>query len=102
MIVNWLTNATIVLVTRLKVLRGYGSCKKKFVHFESQKAINLKFIVSLAKTLVDYFLPGLDTIIFYYFWKADTFLQNFLQSGHLFIYSVIFSLSNNTTPRIRS
>ena len=59
--------------------------KKEFVHFESQN-------VSLAKTLVDYFLPSLDildTIIFHYFWKAEAFLQNFLQSGHLFIYLFI-------------
>ena len=34
-------------------------------------------------------LDSLDTIIFHYFWKADAFLQNFLQSGHLFIYSFI-------------
>ena len=93
------------LVTRLMFLGGYGSCKKNFVHFESQNAINPKFIVSLAKTLADYFLPSLDsldTIIFHYFWKADAFLQNFLQSGLLFIYSFIYSVSNNTAPRIRS
>ena len=46
--------------------------------------------MSLAETLADYFLPSLDTIIFHYFWKADAFLQNFLQAGHLVIYSVIF------------
>ena len=54
--------------------RGYGSCKKIFAHFESQNAINPKFIVSVAKTLADYFLlslDSLDTIIFHYFWKAD-------------------------------
>ena len=45
--------------------------------------------MSLAKTLVNYFLPSLDKIIFHYFWKADAFLQNFLQSGNLFICSFI-------------
>ena len=48
--------------------------------------------MSIAKTVADYFLPSLDTIIFHYFWKADAFLQNFMQSGHLFIYSVIYSI----------
>ena len=57
--------------------------------------------MSLAKILADYFLPSLDsldTIKFHYFWKADAFLQNFMQSGHLYyrIYQDVTHLHINS------
>ena len=91
------------LVTRLKISREYRSCKKKFVHFESQNAINLKCIVSLAKTLVDYFLPSLDsldTIIFQYFWKADAFLKKCC--SHIIYSFILLFIPFQTTQHIES